>query len=194
MLVWEIAGGELDHVGLFVLENLGDVCHIVSLLLNIDVIWIDKMDLVISCQVVILVEGLLLGVHRQFLNNEFRVWHLQEWEKVAVLALSFHFCFVSSSVFSIVVVYFWVTYSIGVLNLVLIIARIGDDLAMIFTVRIFDEEFVGAERIDGNKCNLATLFDVADVLDGIAEDFSLTSWSSDVTVLSLGHILHLPSE
>ena len=166
-MIWEIAGGVLDHVGLFVLKILGDVGHVVRLLLNIDVVWIDKMNLVISCQVVILVKSLLLGVHRHFLDDKFRVRHLQEWEEVAVLALGFHFFFIPSSVFSIVVVYFWVTYSISILNLVLIIARIRDNIAMRFRICIFDEEFVGAERIDGNKCDLAALLDVADVLNGI---------------------------
>lgn len=75
---------------------------------------------------------------------------------------------VSSSVFSIVVVYFGVTYSISILNLVLIIARIGDNLAMTFSIRVFNEEFVGAERINGDKSNFAALLDVADILNGIA--------------------------
>lgn len=142
--------------------------HVVSLLFNINVVWINKLNLVIGCQIVILVKSLFLRIHSHFLDDEFRVWHLQEWEEVAMFALSFHFFGVSSSVFSIVVVYFGVTYSISILNLVLVIARIGDNLAMTFSIRVFNEEFVGAERINGNKSNFAALLDVADILNGIA--------------------------
>tara|TARA_B110000305_G_scaffold241632_1_gene316651 strand:- start:547 stop:1128 length:582 start_codon:yes stop_codon:yes gene_type:complete len=193
-LVWEIAGSVFDHVGLIVLKNLGDMGHVVSLLLNINVVRVDKMNLVISRQVVILVKSLLLGIHSHFLDDEFRVWHLQEWEEVTMLALSFHFFGVSSSVFSIVVVNLGVTYSISILNLVLIIARIGHNLAMCFSICVLDEEFVGAERIDSNKRNLASLLDVADILNRITQDSSLASWSCDVTILCLSHILHLPNE
>lgn len=168
--------------------------HVVSLLLNINVVRVDKMNLVISRQVVILVKSLLLGIHSHFLDDEFRVWHLQEWEEVAMLALSFHFFGVSSSVLSIVVVNLGVTYSISILNLVLIIARIGHNLAMSFSSCVLDEEFVGAERIDSDKSNLATLLDVADILNRITQDSSLASWSCDVTILCLSHILHLPNE
>lgn len=168
--------------------------HVVSLLLNINVVRVDKMNLVISRQVVILVKSLLLGIHSHFLDDEFRVWHLQEWEEVAMLALSFHFFGVSSSVLSIVVVNLGVTYSISILNLVLIIARIGHNLAMSFSICVLDEEFVGAERIDSDKRNLATLLDVADILNRITQDSSLASWSCDVTILCLSHILHLPNE
>jgi hypothetical protein len=168
--------------------------HVISLLLNINVVRVDKMNLVISRQVVILVKSLLLGIHSHFFDDEFRVWHLQEWEEVTMLALSFHFFGVSSSVFSIVVVNLGVTNSISILNLVLIIARIGHNLAMCFSICVLDEEFVGAERIDSNKRNLATLLDVADILNRITQDSSLASWSCDVTILCLSHILHLPNE
>ena len=194
LLVGEIAGGVLDHVGFFVFEDLGDMLHIVLFLLHIDMVWINELNLVIGGQIVILVESLILGVHRHFLNDKLRVWHLQEWEEVAMFALGLHLFGVSSSVLSVVVSDVWVAHFVGILDLVLIIARVMGDLAVGIGIWVLHEEFVGAERINRDECDLASLLDVADILNGIAKDLGLTSWSCDVTVLCLRHVLHLPRE